>query len=367
MKIKYIILGTLGWLALTCGPLSAEEPQFIRDQKLNSTMYCKMVRIGDTKVMLLAVPEVYSTVLSKALSLDAVCTPAWAVSSMDAGAILRLTSTKARLSYNYKDLAIGTFGVKVPAGINQFSPNQERTAGILAARQLGVRHADLFNTCDISAGMSSSAAFKDVGAGDVSVGLGVAMLFKLPYQPQDGNDQSFDPGDEFNLSVAGEYAFRAMERSMSAFLDLGFTIYGSDEMGDSKITDVGNKFNWAVSGRTKLGGVPAQVRLANYIKGANAVEKVGETTKKSSDLIIALQSGLPVLTQYGPYAQLTFGRYAGGSLAENNALIITPAAGGSFRLNEKMFAQGEAGLDFGSYGENSVLGLMIQGSLKYQF
>jgi hypothetical protein len=370
MKIKNIMFYAAGLLALAGSRLHAEEAQFIRDQKLNSTIYCKMVKVGDTKAMLLAIPEVYSTALGNNLAVDAVCTPAWAVSSMDQGYIIRLSSTKARLSYNYRSLAIGTFGIKVPMGINQFSPNQERTAGILAARQLGVRYADLFNSFDISAGVSSSAAFKDVGPGDVSAGLGVAMLIKLPYQPQEGNDQSFNPGDEFNLSVAGEYAFRALDRNMSAFLDLGFTIYGSDQMGDNKVTDVGNKFNWAMSGKTELkelGDVPVQVRLANYIKGANAVERVGETTKKSSDLIISLQSGLPLLTQYQPYAQLAFGSYSGGSLAENSSFVVSPAVGGSFRLREKLFAQGEAGLDVGSYGENTVLGLMIQGTVKYQF
>jgi hypothetical protein len=363
MKVFKILL-TLFFLAAV---VSAQEQQLIRDQKLNSSCYFKMIGAGDARLTILALPQIYSWAIRENMALDAVSIPALAVSNFDKSSIIRLTNTKLRLSYNYQNLAIGTFGLKIPMGINQFSTGQEITAGLAATRQLGVRFSDLYNTFDISMGASSSTAFKDLGPGDLSMGLGLAMLFKTAFTPQEGGSNSFSPGNEFNVSLASEYAMIVQQRKVGLFLDLGFTIYGSDKMGDKVITKVGNKFDWALQGNTDVMQLPVQLRLANFIKGANTIEKIGETTVKSNDLIISLQAPVPVASwkPYQPYGRIMMGNYSGGSAMAGSATVFSLAGGGAYRLNEQMFLQGETVIDMGGYTGRGVFGVSVNGGINY--
>ena len=333
---------------------------------LASSMYLKTLRSNAIQTTLLALPEVYHVPMTRDINLDIVTIPVLAFGSAGNAMVARLANTKARAVYNYQDKALITFGLKIPLGINRFNANQEKTAGFLATRQFGFRNANLYNTFDISASASSSIAFQDMGPGDLSMGLGVAGLFKMPFQPTEV-DQSFNPGDEVSISFASEYVMMVSNRKIRTLLDLGLTLYGSDKLGDNVTTEVGSRFNWALSGDTKIKTLPLDVRFANYIKGANKADKSGLTTKDSNDLMIALRGGLPLLQNYAPYGLLRLAYYEGGNLFENNAFVTTVGGGASKRLNERMFAHGELGLDFGKYGDAGIFGISLEGGVKYVF
>jgi hypothetical protein len=197
----------------------------------------------------------------------------------------------------------------------------------------------------------------------------VAYLYKGPITPVENTTQEFDPADEGNFSVAGEYDFRAINHKCMALADLGFTIYGSDQPEGGKPIAIGNKFNWALSGRMELAeAMPVSLRLANYIKGANTHSYYGETNKKSSDILFSLSSGLPFAKGYRPYAGLTLASYSGGGTqGYGDAVMVTVNGGASYRLSENLSLSGEIGIDGGSLENNGVFGLSFNGSIKYQF
>ena len=120
----------------------------------------------------------------------------------------------------------------------------------------------------------------------------------------------------------------------------------------------------AAIGEIKLADIPVNVRIANYIKGANKADKIGNTTKKSNDFITAFRAGLPVMKQYDTFGLLRFSYYGGGNLFDNNAFVTSLGGGGALRLNEKMFARGEASPDFGSYGDAGIFGISLEGGIN---
>ncbi|MFP4521590.1 MAG: hypothetical protein ACLFQK_05540 [Fibrobacterota bacterium] len=342
---------------------------FVRGRNLDGGLYFKTVGVGDNRITMLALPSAYSWAFSPELSLDAVAAPAFALSSLEESSVFRLAGTKVRAAYNYKDMALGTFGIKIPTGLNQFSSSQIVTVGNASTRQLNIRYADLFNALDISAGVASSIPFENIGPGDLSLGLGLSTLFKGAYQPLEEADLKYNPANEFNIALAGEYVFIAADRQITALLDLGFTIYGKSEGTGGEEINPGNKFNWALSGNTKLlPEIPVNVRLANYRIGAPEVEKVGETGKAASDLVFSVKAGLPVLPDYSSYGTLTLAGYeGGGALSYGDAFIFGIGGGGSMRLNENMFARAGLGLDFGSLEDDGIFGLRIDGGVSYRF
>lgn len=346
----------------------------LRDPMVNTGLYFKHAFVGDESATLLSLPTIYSGAISDVLSVDAMTTPAMAMSSTDESSIFRLAGTRVRASYVYKELLVGSLGLKLPTGTNQFTSGQLATAGNIGSRQLAFKNSNMFNSLDVCAGASSSLGFKDIGPGDLAVGLGLSYMFKAPYTPMDGMEESFDPADEFNASIASEYVFIALDRKITTMFDLGFTIYGSDQVGEGNEISAGGKFNWALfAAADVIDNLPASVRLANYKKGANSVDKQGETTKEASDIVFTLKSALPIakLEQYQPFGSLTFASYSGGGVATaGDAFITTLGGGGSYRLSEHMFTNAELGLDFGSLkgGEDmGVFGIELAGNLAYKF
>jgi hypothetical protein len=346
-------------------------PEFIREPVWQSGFYLKNTWIGNSRTMLLALPNVYSFALSERLGVDAATTAALANSNFANSSILRLANSKLRLSYNYRDFLMGTFGVRLPLWRNQFSGEQLITAGDIGARQLNFQNSSLFNSLDFFGGLSSSLAFKDVGDGDLSLGLGLSYYYKGAYTPVEGTDIEFNPGNEFNMSLASEYAFRAFERKITAMADIGFTFFGADQYGSTQEISVGSKFNWALFMATEITEVfPVSVRLANYRKGANENPgRYGETSKKASDLVFTAMSGIPFFTDYRPYAKLSLAGYSGGGspAADNDAFIVTLGGGASYRLSEHIFADGELGFDMGALGKSGVFGFDLSSQVHYKF
>jgi hypothetical protein len=319
----------------------------------------------------MALPLSVSGKLRDDISLTAVTIPSFATSDMENSSIFRVASTRLRATYLYKDMFIGTLGLRLPTGTNQFTGEQLSTAGNLATRQLGMQYSYLFNSLDINLGASTSLGFKDIGPGDLSVGFGLSYLYKGSYTPSDESDASFSPGNEFNIIAATEYVFVAWDRKIDAMLDLGLTVYGADVVSDSIEIDAGSKFNWALSASTEyLPDLTGSVRIANYKKGAIKHAKLGETSKESSDLILALKSTLPLkmLAEYQPYGTATFGFYdGGGAKGYGSAFVFTLGGGGSKRLSERLFVDGEFGLDMGSLEEMGLFATELSGGLNYKF
>lgn len=346
-------------------------PEFIRNPVWQTGFYFKNVSVGDSRAMLFALPNVYSFALNDQIGVDAATTLSMANSNFDHSTILRPTNTKFRLSYNYRDFILGTLGVRVPVFTNQFSGEQLITAGGIGSRQLGFQNANLFNALDVCLGLASSMAIKDVGEGDLSTGLGLSYLIKGAYTPTESRDLEFSPGNEFNVSLAGEYVFIGYDRQIRTLADIGFTLYGQDQYGPREEVSVGGKFNWSLFASTELSEVlPVSVRLANYRKGANEnPSRYGETSKKASDLVFTMTSGIPLALPYHPFGKLTLAGYSGGGAPDvkNDAFVVTVGGGASYRLMEHIFTSAEIGVDMGKLGELGVLGIELSGTVHYQF
>ncbi|MFH0922172.1 MAG: hypothetical protein V1913_17650 [Fibrobacterota bacterium] len=365
--MKRILIGMMTG-ALAAG-LFAMDLSFVRDRSLETGVYAKTVRVGHSRATLFALPTVYSCALPNGLAFDAATVPVLGLSDLETSGIARLSNTKARLSWLYHDFLIATFGLRLPTGFNQFTSSQLITAGNIASRQLLFQNANLFSSLDLSASLASSLAFRDIGDGDLSLGLGLAYLYKGAVTPVEDSKLSFDPADEFSISLATEYDFRAYERKCQTLLDLGFTLYGSDQQQDAKALAIGNKFNWAFSGGVELAeNLPLTVRVANFIKGANTHKLYGETSKKSSDLIASVTSGLPFARPQRPYAKLTLASYSGGGLqGYGDAFVTSLALGAAFRLSERLSLQNEISVDLGSLEGSGLLGLSGNAAFRYQF
>jgi len=360
------------------------QGQWVRNPYLDAGFYFKHASAGEQNATLLALPTIYSFSMNDQLSLDAITTPTLATSSEDNSSILRVSNTKFRASYVYKELLIGTFGLKLPTGTNQFTEEQTTSAGGIATRQLAFKNANIYNSLDVSAGISSCLAFKDIGPGDLSVGLGFSYLFKGPYTPKEVPDASFSPGNEFNTSIAAEYIFIAADRKITSLFDLGFTVYGSDELEDGPTIEAGLKVNWALFLATEvIDKLPASLRLANYKKGASTTDRDGQTTKGSdaSDIVFTLKAAIPVeALVYQPFGSLSLASYEGEKSGIGDAFIATIGTGGSYRISEHLFTGAELGLDFGSMTgleldddnkpkmkDQSVFGIEVSGNLQYKF
>lgn len=365
-KMTALLLGLL----LSSG-FTRDLNSFIRQPDLESGVYFKTAWIGDNQATLFALPTVYSFAMSERIGVDAATTPALAYSNFDNSSIVRLSNTKFRLSCNLKNLLLLTAGARVPTGFNQYSGEQLLTSGSLAARSLAFRYSNLMSALDLSAGASSGLVFRDVGDGDLSMGLGLSYLFRGAFQPQESDDRAFDPGDEVSASVALEYAFLAFDRRNRIFADLGTTFYGDDTYGDRESISPGSKFNWALQASTFLAPRwPLSFRLANFRKGANEnPERFGETTKKASDLLVILTSGLPFRSAGNPFVRLTFGSYAGGGsmASDNEATVFTLSGGADTRLSEHLFGSAEAGVDMGTLNDEGVLGVECQVKVNWRY
>jgi hypothetical protein len=75
--------------------VSALDLQFMRDKNLTAGLYFKNAWVGESRVMLLALPTIYSFAVTDELAFDAVTTPAFASSNLDESAIFRLATGSA--------------------------------------------------------------------------------------------------------------------------------------------------------------------------------------------------------------------------------------------------------------------------------
>ncbi|MBL8026232.1 MAG: hypothetical protein JNL74_07465, partial [Fibrobacteres bacterium] len=263
--IKIFLLITIVGAALASEP----RPDFIRTPELNGDLYFKTVSVGEVTTTLFALPLAYSCALNKELSFDAATTPVIAFTSLDNSTVVRLSGLKGRLTYNFRNMLLGTVGVHIPTGTNKFSGEELLTAGNVSSRQLGFSEGALYNTIDIFGSAAAGMVFKDLGSGDLSIGLGGSFLYKGSFIPTDVADSVYDPGSEGNISLAVEYLFLAFERRNTLLLDFGVTMYGEDKYSGETFRR-GNKLNWSLTAQSSVNPkIPLSLRIANYIKGAN--------------------------------------------------------------------------------------------------
>jgi hypothetical protein len=360
------------WLGTTS--LAAPFTQFIRNPVYEEDVYARYSKVGSTTTSMAALPTFYSCALSKDCAADLGIVPAFATSNIDNSSIMRFANSKLRVSYNIANALLATVGCKIPTGFNRLSGEQLTTAGNLATRQCNFQYSNLFNSFDACAGLASSLAFPNVGPGDVSVGFGVSYLYKGPFWPAESINESFDPGDEANLSVAAEYAVPAFGRPGSVMADVGYTYFGADRFGSSEQVTPGIKFNWAITGSLGSGNsVPYSMRIANYRKGANTDKsRLGETGRNANDLLAMAIAPLPFWSSLQPYAKVGISSYSGGGVypADSSgvdAVIGTVGIGGNARCTEHLFASLEAGFDAGKMGNAQVIGVEIQAGISLKF
>lgn len=353
----------------TQGGSGEERARFIRQPVLENGVYARSSWIGSDPTLLVALPTFYSTTLTERLSADAGIVPAAALSSVDRSSVARVSNTKVRFSYNIGNALLATAGARIPAGGNRLSGEQLATAGNLASRQLNFQYANLFNSLDLFAGLATSVAFANLGAGDLSVGLAGAFLYKSKFKPSSDRDEYFDPGDETTVSLAAEYAMPLSGRAGGFLADVGYTYYGPDRFGAEERITAGSKFNWAFAAEYGTLGI----RVANYRKGLNVSRsRYGETSKSANDLLATLVGRLPVLPILQPYFKLGMGSYSGGGVypsetIPNTATIGTAGVGGVARFGEHLFLNFETGVDAGTFERKRILGVELQAGMSVKF
>jgi hypothetical protein len=353
---------------------AAPLTQFIREPVYEEGVYARYSTVGTATTSMAALPTFYSFSLAKGWAADVGIVPAVAKSAIDNSTLLRFANTKLRLSYNIGNAVLATVGCKIPTGVNQMSGEQLVTAGNLATRQCNFQYSNLFNSLDLIGGLATSLAFSNVGTGDLSLGFGCAYLYKGPFRPSASIAESFDPGDEVNLSVAAEYTAPVFSRPGSLLADIGYTYFGPDRLGTSEQITAGIKFNWAITARLGAGNsVPYSLHIANYRKGANTNgSRLGETARSANDLMAAAIIPVPFFTGLQPYAKVGVGSYSGGGVypADSgavNAVIGTVGIGGSARCTEHLFAFLETGVDAGKMGSERVIGVEVQAGIRLKF
>ncbi len=120
---------------------------------------------------------------------------AWATGSVEKGGSTYNksgpTDTRVRLSYQVTPWAIVTVGVNIPTG-NSADTNEEAVVtSVLATDMLGFREATWGTGLGITGGIATARQM-----GEWGVGLGASYRQSGEFEPIDGNDRKYQPGNE---------------------------------------------------------------------------------------------------------------------------------------------------------------------------
>jgi len=154
--------------------------------------------LGADMANLLVVPFTYILPMGGKVKADVYA--AWATGSVEKGGFTYNksgpTDTRVRLSYQATPWAIVTLGVNIPTG-NSADTNEEAiVTSVLATDMLGFREATWGTGFGVTGGIATARQ-----VGEWGVGLGASYRQSGEFEPTEGDDLKYQPGNETRVRL----------------------------------------------------------------------------------------------------------------------------------------------------------------------
>ena len=162
---------------------------------------------------------------------------AWATGSVEKGGFTYNksgpTDTRVRLSYQVSPWAVLTVGVNVPTG-NSADTNEEAiVTSVLATDMLGFREATWGTGLGITGGIATARQM-----GDWGVGLGASYRQSGEFEPTDGDDLKYQPGNESRVRLGLD---RNVGEGGKFTAGVTFLNYSEDQADGQNLFQAGNR------------------------------------------------------------------------------------------------------------------------------
>ena len=184
-------------------------------------------------IALMLAPVAVNVPLGRRFSMDAYA--AYAVASAEVGGeTLELSGpvdTQVRGTWAATPWARVTLGVNVPTGNGQHTGEEAQVASMLATDLLGFREARF----GVGLGVTTGLAFAHQ-AGDWGIGYGASYRMTGEFEPADGSDEVYSPGDELVARIAADRNVGSSGR-----ITFGGTVqyFSDDEIGENNLFEPG--------------------------------------------------------------------------------------------------------------------------------
>ncbi len=291
---KYISLIFTSLFLIVVGVCSAQVNQmdFFRSTTLRPGFHIKFWDFEEgapfDRYIVGSAPVTYSMALSSRLSVDFV--------SSYFGTALEPVTGKAFEYYNMADtygraslilgdnLALLTLGASIPTGETEFEGNDVALAGIAANRALNNPVSSFGSGQNFSVGLAFA---RPLGDWVLGFGAGYSLRGEFDVLTQAGSgaasSSTFNPGEEFNLTIGAEREFDFMNNDAKFSVDVIYTNYSEDDIPDDFL---GTPFLYESGDKIVLSGqviLPLglfdplilsavnRIRLDNSIDSGNAV------------------------------------------------------------------------------------------------
>ncbi|MBN1893529.1 hypothetical protein JW906_03495 [bacterium] len=271
----------------------------------------------------------------------------------------------------FDDKMLLTFGLNLPTGKHALTSEQVPVASVLAMPAFNFRVPTLGQGLDVQAGLNGAGEF-----GDFVVGYGATYLIKGPFQPFDGLEDSYNPGDEITFALGADRNAVLLGREMRLTADVLYTLYFPDTWGEEKVFQSGNRIWIQVMSTFKWNEKDVAVLIRERIKGKNK-KNTGEVfdleRKNSNANQFEIQAYLyaPPKEDMQLYGTAEIRLYSKNDFGSGGATLFGPGCGIRKRTSPGMTLTGEARIYFGnlSTGTKSVsaTGFKLSGGLEYLF
>ena len=232
---KKIIIGLAIYFVLFCFAdrtvAQIEQTRFFRNTVLVAGFEMQMWNFDkmDDSFNQFAIPMAFYLPIGEKFSLDFIS--ATAMNSFGELELNGFADTRVRGSLILGENVLCTAGLSLPTGKSQLTSEELNISSITANHALRTRVPNLGQGLDVNIGL--------VAAHDMdgwTIGGGIGYLKKGKYQPFDGSDLEYVPGDEFNITLGADFGD---ENKLTT--DIIYTMYGSDKVGDEEVFKSGNR------------------------------------------------------------------------------------------------------------------------------
>ncbi len=191
-RIGRLSVGTLLIACVFTLPLSAQDTRII-GSGAQFQWFSLAEELGADVANLLVVPATYVLPMGEKVRADLYV--AWATGSVEKGGFTYTksgpTDTRMRLSYQATPWAIVTVGVNLPTGNSSDTNEEAIVASVLATDMLGFRESTWGTGFGITGGIATARQM-----GDWGIGLGASYRQSREFEPTDGEDLKYQPGNE---------------------------------------------------------------------------------------------------------------------------------------------------------------------------
>ena len=196
-RIGRLSVGTLLIACVITLPLSGQDARII-GSGAQFQWFSFAEELGAEVANLLVVPVTYILPIGGKVQADLYA--AWATGSVERGGFTYNksgpTDTRVRLSYQATPWAIVTLGVNIPTG-NSADTNEEAiVTSVLATDMLGFREATWGTGFGVTGGIATARQM-----GEWGVGLGASYRQSGEFEPTEGDDLKYQPGNEARVRL----------------------------------------------------------------------------------------------------------------------------------------------------------------------